>query len=213
MVVINGQPGVQVVADTGQGIGRLDHQGALVVQAANPVLTEITYRGFTFAASIPPATGQAPGTAITTTAVLALGNPAGSGKNLVLQEVNYGFVSGTLGAGVVVLLAHNTAPPITAPSGGTAITPQNQLLGFGTVSVANCRFNCTVPATGLVIRNLLNLGAQVPGTASFGQSCVYYLHGGVLVAPGTAVSIQGIATTGTTTPLIVAGLVWTEMPV
>src|SRR3954463_5957004 len=156
----------------------MDHQGALVVQEANPVLTEAVYRGIAFSASIPPGTGQAHGTAISTTAAFCLANPASSGKNLVLHSIDVGYISGTLGAGVLVLLAHNTSPPITAPSGGTAITPQNQLLGFGTASVSNCRFNCTVPATGLVLRNLFNM-SQIAATAAFAAPGVYFLHGGI----------------------------------
>ncbi len=211
MVLINGQPGIQTVADGAAGTGRMDHQGALVVQEANPVLTEITYRGQTFAAAIPPGTGQAHGTAISTTAAFCLANPATSGKNLVLQEINAGYISGTLGAGILALLVHNTAPPITAPSGGTAITPTNMLLGFGTVSVSNCRFNCTVPATGIMIRTLFNM-SQIAATAALTVPAVYYLHGGVIIAPGTAVSVQGVAAAGAT-PLIVVGAVWVEQPV
>src|SRR4051812_19021956 len=189
----------------------MDHQGALVVQEANPVLTEAVYRGIVFAAVIPPGTGQAHGTAISTTAAFCLANPSSSGKNLVLQEINVGYISGTLGAGVLALLAHNTSPPITAPSGGTVITPQNMLLGFGTASVANCRFNCTVPATGLMIRALFNM-SQIAATAGFATPSVHFLHGGILVAPGTAISVQGIAAAGAT-PLIVVGATWLEQPI
>ncbi len=213
MVLINGQPGIQTVADGAPGVARMDHQGALVVQEANPVLTEAVYRGICFAASVPPGTGVVATTAIAATgAMFTLANPATSGKNLVLWEFNYGFVSGTMSSGIIFLLVHNAAMPIVAPVGGTAITPQNMLTGFGTASVSNCRFNNTVPATGLVIRNMWNIGIQIPATASFAASAVYPINGGVLVAPGSAVSVQAVSA-GVTTGLCVIGAVWIEQPV
>jgi hypothetical protein len=78
--------------------------------------------------------------------------------------------------------------------------------------VANCRFNNTVPATGLVIRNLFNIGIQIPATAQFGQPAIYPINGSVLVAPGTAISVQGISA-AVTTGLCVVGAVWIEVPV
>ncbi len=213
MVLINGVPGIQTVADGASGNARMDHQGALVVQEAAPVLTEAVYRGIAFSASVPPGTGVVCTTAIAATgAMFTLANPATSGKNLVLYEINYGFVSGTMSSGVIFLLAHNTAMPIVAPANGTAITPQNQLLGFGTASVSNCRFNNTVPATGLVLRNLFNIGIQIPATAAFGATAVYPLNGTILVAPGSAVSVQA-ASAAVTTGLCVVGAVWIEEPV
>ncbi len=213
MVLINGQPGIQTVSDGAAGVARMDHQAALVVQEANPVLTEAVYRGICFAASVPPGTGVVATTTIAVTgAMFTLANPATSGKNLVLQEINYGFISGTMSSGLILLLAHNTTPPIVAPAGGTAITPQNMLLGAATNSVANCRFSNTVPASGVVIRNLFNIGIQIPATAQFGQPATYYLHGGVLVAPGTAVSVQA-QSAAVTTGLCVIGAVWIEQPV
>ncbi len=213
MVLINGQPGIQTVADGAPGIARMDHQAALVVQEAAPVLTEAVYRGIAFSASVPPGTGVVATAAIAATgAMFTLANPATSGKNLVLWEFNYGFVSGTMSSGTIFLLAHNTATPIVAPANGTAITPQNQLLAFGTASVANCRFNNTVPATGLVLRNLWNIGIQIPATAAFAATAQYLVHGSLLVAPGTAVSVQAVSA-AVTTGLCVIGAVWLEEPV
>ncbi len=213
MVAISGVPGIQTVADGASANARTDHSGAMVVQEVAPILTEAVYRGVVFSASVPPGTGVVATTAIAATgAMFTLANPATSGKNLVLWEFNYGFVSGTMSSGIIVLLAHNTATPIVAPANGTAIVPQNQLMAFGTASVANCRFNNTVPATGLVLRNLWNIGIQIPATASFAASATYPINGGVLVAPGTAVSVQAISA-AVTTGLCVIGAVWLEEPV
>ena len=189
---------------------RLDNTGGIVTAPGRAPHAEQAIRGQVFAANIPPGTGQAPGTAIGTTACFTLANPSGTGKNLVILQISVGYISGTLGAGVLTLLAHVSAGgAIVAPTGGTAITPTCMLLGSNLTSVANARFNNTVPASGLQIRSVASLQASLASTAVAPWQVLDPVNGAVVVGAGQAVSVQGIAAAGTS-PLIVVGMVWAE---
>lgn len=208
-ITVRGLVGPATLSDGNENSARVDKSGAWVVRDR---IVDQTTRGLTFAAAIPPGTGQAPGTAIGTTACFTLANAAGSGKNLVLLDISVGYISGTLGAGVLALLAHFTAGgSITAPSGGTAITPTNMMLGSTTASVANCRFNNTVPASGLMVRAICNLTALLATTAVGVYQLIDKIDGRIAVGPGQAVSVQGIAAAGTS-PLITVAATWMEEP-
>lgn len=204
-------PQTATAASTTTGV-RQDKTGALVLSYGRGRYTEQTSRALVFSASIPPGTGQAPGTAIGTTACFTLANALTNTVQLSILTITVGYISGTLGAGVLALLAHASTAGITAPSGGTAITPTCTLLGNGTLSVANCRFNNTVPASGIQIRSICNLQASLATTAVAPWQIIDNVDGSVIVGPGQAVSVQGIAAAGTS-PLIVVSMTWAEEPV
>ena len=202
-------PQTASAASTSTGV-RQDITGSLIVSQGRSFHAEQVSRGLVYAASIPPGTGQAPGTAIGTTACMTLANAAAATVRLVLLRISVGYVSGTLGAGVLALLAHFSAgSSIVAPAGGTAIVPTNMLLGSQNVSVANCRFNNTVPAAGLQIRSIASFGASLASTAVQPWQVIDYVAGEVVVGPGQAVSAQGIAAAGST-PLITVTMAWAE---
>lgn len=209
MVAVTGLVGPVTSAD---GINtaalRQGRTGELLTGDARAIYAEQATRGLMFAGAIPPGTGQAPGTAIGTTACMTLANPSTSTKNLVLVSISVGYISGTLGAGTLMLLAHGPAP-IVAPASGTAITPQSLYVGSGIASIANCRFNNTVPATGLALRAICALGAALASTVLGIYSVVDNVAGAVSIAPGAAVSVQGIAAAGTS-PLITVAMTWVE---
>ena len=212
-ISIQGKRGVQSVTGTSESELRIDKTSALVVAPGRAPYTEQVGLGIVYAAAIPPGTGQAPGTAIATTACMTLANAATSTVNLVLYQIMVGYISGTLGAGVLALLAHTAVgSSITAPSGGTPITPTNMLIGSSGVSVANCRFNNTVPASGVMIRAICGLGASLASTAVQPWAIQDNVGGGVVVGPGQAVSVQGIAAAGSS-PLITVALIWAEEPI
>ena len=214
VIGIAGYVGSQSLSDGGTTAQvRQDKYGSLVTASGRALAAEQTGRGLTYAAFIPPGTGQAPGTAIGTTACFTLALASGAAYRLVVRKIMVGYISGTLGAGVLALLAHFSASgSITAPSGGTAITPTNMVLGNGGTSQANCRFNNTVPATGLMVRSVASLQASLASTAVAPWVVIDPVDGEVIVGAGQAVSLQGIAAAGTS-PLITAGMIWTEEPV
>lgn len=212
MAALEGVVGPQSYAS---GVNRfaMDVYGDERVAIARGLRAEQATRGSIFAAFIPPGTGQAPGTAIGTTAAFTLALASGVLYRLVLLKLMLGYISGTLGAGTVALLAHFSASgSITAPSGGTAITPTCMLLGSGNTSQANVRFNNTVPASGLQIRALASLQASLASTAVGGWQVIDNVDGEVVIGPGSAVSVQAIAAAGSS-PLITVGAIWAEEPI
>jgi hypothetical protein len=80
---------------------RLGKLGELVVGGAARY-AEAVRRGACFRAQT-AVTGVAPGTTISTAAAFSLANPLGSGIDLAIPEVSMGYISGTLGAGSVML--------------------------------------------------------------------------------------------------------------
>lgn len=213
MVQITGLTGPVSSSDGGTPVLRTDKTSSLVNTPGRAPLAEQVSRGLAFAAAIPPGTGQAPGTAIGTTGAFVLANGSSSTVNLVVYKIMASYISGTLGAGTLGLLAHASAgSSITAPSGGTAITPTNMRLGATATSAANCRFNATVPASGLLIRCLASLQASLASTAVGGWQVIDDVRGEVVIGPGQAVSVQGIAAAGSS-PLIVVACVWAEEPI
>jgi hypothetical protein len=155
-------------------------------------------------------TGVAPGTAIGTTAAFSLYNPLKSGKNLVVLRAAMGYVSGTLGAGSVVWVANtNTAAVATT---GTAITAVNTLLGSSQNAVGRPLTTATVPATPTVLYPFCSLGASLETTAIQPWKVIEEVKGGLAVAPGATLSLEGVAAAGSS-PLVVFGLLWEEVPV
>lgn len=192
-----------------EGTPRTDTYLHQLIAAGRAPAAHQTVAGVTFAGFIPPGTGQAPGTAIGTTGAFTLALAAGVAYRLVVRKIMVGYISGTMGAGVLALLAHQSATSITAPTGGTVITPSNLSVGNQTASQANCRFNNTVPASGLMIRSICSLGASLASTAVQPWQVIDPVDGEVIVLPGNAVSVQGIAAGGTS-PLVTVGMIWTE---
>lgn len=152
-----------------------------------------------------PVTGVAPGTTISTTGAYTLYNPSSSVYLVVLAGF-MGYVSGTLGAGVVDWVAH-TNPAAAAPT-GTAIVPTNALLG-GASSVAKPLTTSTVVA-GTPIRPFCSLGASLASTAVQPWNVMDDVGGAIIVAPLTAVDLHATAAAGTS-PLVVFGMLWEEV--
>src|SRR5678816_3120028 len=201
-------PSAAPISGSGQLVRQGD-RGEQIVALGRAHRAEQVQRGQMFSAFI-PAAGQAPGTAIGTTACYTLALASGVASRLVIHKIMVGYISGTLGAGVLTLLGHiAVGSAIVAPTGGTAITPMNMSLGNATVSIANARFNNTVPASGLIIRAIAGLGASLASTAAAPWQVIDNVDGEIIVNPGQAVSVQGIAAGGST-PLITVGMIWAE---
>ncbi len=186
---------------------RLGNQGELV-SALHGAFYEAALRGNLYHAST-AVTGVAPGTAIGTTAAFSLYNPASSGVNLVVLMATMGYVSGTLGAGVVNYVA-NTSPVATATS-GTAITPVNAILGRGVGALGKPFTTATIPSP-TVLGVFCSTGPLVATTAVQPWQIVDYVNGRIIVSPGCTLSLHSTAGAGTT-PLVVFGIVWEETPV
>lgn len=155
------------------------------------------------------ATGVAPGTAIGTTAAFSLTNPLSSGVNLVVLRASMGYVSGTLGAGVVHYLA-NVNTQLALPT-GTAITATNCLLGSALAAAGKPLTTATIAAP-IVLRPFYSLTALTAALSAAPWQVMEEVAGEFVIAPGATLSLHGTTAAGSS-PLVVYGMTWEEVPI
>lgn len=188
---------------------RLGQYGESVVGQAHAKYYEAVSRGRVFSGGT-AASGVAPGTAIGTTAAFTLANPAGAKVNLVVLRASVGYVSGTLGAGVIHYVANLN--PIAAAVTGTAITAVNALIGSRLQATGLPFTTATLPATPTILRPFVSLGASLASTAVQPWQIVEDVDGEFVIAPGCALSLEGTAAAGSS-PLVAFGLTWEEVEI
>jgi hypothetical protein len=152
--------------------------------------------------------GVAPGTALSTTPPFALWNPPNSGVNLYILKTSLGYVSGTLGAGS--LLYAQVTLQTTVPSTGTELVPVNTNLGRAR-GQGRAFQGSTLASTPTIIRAAFTLGAFVGG-ANPPVPVADVIDGAFCVPPGAVFCMQGLAGAGTS-PLVILGCAWEEIPV
>ena len=199
--------GVQRAPDGDLRVARAGRDLDTIVSNLHGRFYEQAKRGGVFTGQT-AATGVAPGTAIGTTAAFSLFNPAGSGVDLVVLKATMGYVSGTLGAGFISYVAN--IDPAAAATTGTAITPVNALLGGGK-GLGKPFTTATIPAPS-VVRPFCSLGASLASTAVQPWQISDDVDGAIVVAPGCTISLHGTAAAGTS-PLVVFGMTWEEVPI
>lgn len=173
-----------------------------------PAYYEAVRRGMVFAGAT-AATGVAPGTAIGTTAAFSLANPVGSGKVLVPISASMGYISGTLGAGVVWYVA-NTNPNAAAVT-GTAITVSRTFLSSAAAGNVGLAFTtATVPATPTILRPAWSLQASLASTAVAPWVVKDELAGEFIIDEGCTLSLEATAAAGSS-PLVSYGMTWVEV--
>ena len=118
-----------------------------------------------------------------------------------------GYVSGTLGAGVVTWNA-NVNPQLALPT-GTAIVANNAALGVRTAPVG-LPFTTATIAAPVVLRPFASIGASLASTAVQPWQIVEDVDGEFFVLPGTGISLHATAAGGAT-PLVVFGITWEEI--
>ena len=154
-------------------------------------------------------TGVAPGTALGTTTAFSLANPAGSKVNLVVLRATMGYVSGTLGAGVVHYVANTNV--VGAAVTGTAITVTAMPIGSQAKGAGLAFTTATVPATPTVLRPFVSLGASLATTAVQPWQIIEDVDGEFVIGPGGVLSLHATAAAGTS-PLVTYGMTWAEIP-
>lgn len=199
--------GLVTLAASAQAVLRGDKTGALVIANTHGQFNESAVQGAIMYGCNAVA-GVAPGTAPSTTPPLTLWNPPASGKNLSITKVSVGYVSGTLGAGNIIIGA--IPSQTTIPSGGTEITPQCSLVGAPR-GVGRVFTGSTVTAAPAPLRPVFNMGAFLATQAMAPQDCDVLIDGGIIVPPGAAVALQGVAAAGTS-PLVILGITYEEIP-
>ena len=206
LLLIAGKAGLQLLGRGVDGFLRLSREAALVVTQGGGSLQEASDQGRLFYGATAK-TGVAPGTDIGTTAAFCLANPVDSGVTLVLRKVSIGYVSGTLGAGFVG--ACYGGQSFTAVT-GTAITPVGGKDG-GSSAKGKAFTTATIPATPSLMQPIWNAGAALASTALGLSVSEWEPAGGIQIPPGRNFSLQGVAAAGTS-PLVVFGAVWEEVP-
>jgi hypothetical protein len=200
--------GPQVDNDGMLGPPRLGRTGEVNVSDVHGVKYESVYRGGMFSASSSVA-GVAPGTVLSTTPPCCLYNPLGSGKNLVLDRITLGYVSGTLGAGFIAIA--QVLGQTTIPTGGTVIAGISNQVGNGASGVGKIYQGSTLIAVPTIIRpSPFNFGAFTAATAVTWAPMLVNTEGEYIVIPGGALVLQGVMAAGTS-PLVVFGLQWEEV--
>lgn len=153
--------------------------------------------------------GVAPGTALSTTPPMALWNPPSSGYNLNIIKTSMGYVSGTLGAGSLLYAQVNAQ--VTVPFTGTELVPVCTKLGYPR-GVGRTFQGSTLSATPTVIRAAMSCGAFLATTAINQFAVSDVIDGAFSVPPGNVFVMQGLMAAGST-PLVIFGIVWEEIPI
>ncbi len=204
-MLAQGQAGVVLVQDGGQLAVRQGRQGEVVVGDAHGRYAEGVFRGQTFLA--------ANNASVTVTALAAINtgfcllNPAGSGRILSILNIagNLGTVAVT--AETMIGLAGSVNPVAAAVTQTSKLTVRAALLSGSGAAVGVACDSSTLPALPVWIRPLLGLNWVTAGTGTTQCSFNDDTAGQIALAPGTAVSIQGVAASAG-----VFSMVWEELP-
>ncbi len=198
-------------AGIGDGAGdvfRLGKTGELVQGRAHGEFFEPVSRAAVFSACTATG-GVAHGTSLSTTASFTLHNPLGSGVILSLLTASMGYLSGTLGLGVLYLTTH--AGVAVANPSGTAITIRQNLLGSSSAGKALAFTTATV-ATQIAIRPVASFGPFLASTVFTPVICKDAINGEISVYPGFGVNLHSVAGGGST-PLVLLAMSWEEIPI
>jgi len=150
--------------------------------------------------------GQATTTALSTTQTgFTLTNPYGSGKTLVVEEINIAQSVAPAAAGVFVAAA-NVNPVATAVVQTTPLTVRKANLGVSGSGVGLAASAVTLPAAPVVVRPIGGGALATGGVQS--QFIRDKVDGALCVAPGCALSISTLTTAVTA----VIGMTWREVP-
>lgn len=148
--------------------------------------------------------GQATSTALSTTQTgITLTNPAGSGKTLVLLQLN-GAVSAAPAGAAPLVLAANVNPVAAAVTQTTPLTVRRANLGVAGTGAGLAASAVTLPAAPVVVAAIQ---APVAGSAITPGPINVSFDGSLCVAPGCAISLSSITTAVTG----IWSLIWEEI--
>lgn len=152
-MLLSGQVGPQVVADGSTPSVRLGKSADVIISELQGRYYEQNYRGNSFFLSVAAAAGTAYTGAAGGTPLLALINPVGSGKNLVLKTVAISVVASATAAGTTQFRLYGG--PFTATSTGTLTTGRSALTfasgGSVAIAVSNAALTSQTPALNYII--------------------------------------------------------------
>jgi hypothetical protein len=192
-----------------------DQQGALVASELNSRYYLNAYAGNAYFLSVPAAAGTAYVGAAGGTPLLAIFNPPGSGKNLVLKTAAAGVVAAGSAAGQTPFRLY--AGPSVIP-GGTIVVPTSilsyQKSGSVAVGVSNAAMTNSTALTYVITLGTYYFSPQLTSggpTAFLAPPLIWDAAGQIIVVPGNmlALGAASIPTSMTND----ATLIWDELPI
>ena len=193
-----------------KGPGHIDKRGNQYVVQGRSRYSALVAAGLVYGGSTDNA-GVPPGTAIGTGAGIVLHNPKQSPVKLEIVKVTVGYLSGTLGAGVI-MHGLNSDVDAAIPT-GTAIVVLNQLAGSMEADKGShgLLFDAaTLPASPSLLRPFCSLQASLASTAVAPWK-IEEEPDDIILLPNTSWSLEGIAAGGSS-PLVIYGVSWIETP-
>jgi hypothetical protein len=206
--------GPVIKADGAQAIQRMGREGETITIELGGKYEESTERNQTFSVTTAlagvtvAATHVSPIAANTGTPIIAIVNPANSGKNAAITKAQCAWVSGTAGAGGLAwnigcgsaITAATTVP--IANNGSSASSSMRGIAGTAITSgpvgvLLKPVQNCTVFAAAIA-------------ATTVGSNCSEEVEGNIVVPPGCWAGIA--AATAGTSPIVQCSLSWREGP-
>lgn len=173
------QVGPQAPTDGLKVVARGGRLGELIISQLRARYTEQTVRGNMFSVCTQPTSVTTTAALATTFTGLAVGNPAGSGVNLVLNKFSAAqFAVGV--AGTVGIMGG-------AGAVAASLTPQSRLIGGGAVSKATASAGATI-STPLLIVTVGSVGSVATTGYGLESGILVDLEGSIIVPPGSFVA-------------------------
>lgn len=201
------QVGVQQLADGANPVARALKTGETGVSEIQARYYENTYRGNVFGVSFPVAALAA--ASATVLGAFALFNPAASGKNLVIHDIE--VVLGSLTAATSPLQAAVVAIPNQTPTSvGAGNTPICTFVGNGNASVAKTYVSGTTvaaPTTPFRFSGSFYLDLAASDVQSLIKDVV---DGEIVIGQGSGIQLVALTTVPTNT--VGVSITWSEVP-
>lgn len=187
-----------------QAPARACYSGELATSDAHARYQEAVLQGNVYLASNQAAVALS-NLSVTATGLI-LTNPVGSGKNLVIWDIDIALATAPAGASTVALAA-NVNILAAAVIHTTPLVVRQALLGGANAAVGLADSAATLPAAPVVIQAL---GGGPVAAASL---TTVFMHdevaGAIILVPGTAISLTAL----TTAISAVSSIMWEEVPV
>lgn len=212
---INGKVGPGFAQDGSLVDPRLTKDLGIVAQQLHGLYEENTYRGNIFTASTAAAgvtlvaANVSPLVANTGIPIIGLWNPPGSGKNLIINKVNAGWISATASIGNLVW---NYALNQTITGVPTANGAVSNFLGSG-AAVAKVFVNAVITGstTGILLRPAFQLQwISGAGEVIGGAEC--NINSDIICPPGAWIGLAN-GVSNASAAVVTASVTWEESPV
>lgn len=181
-MLIQGQVGVQALADGAQATVRAARTGELVFSELQGRYFEGARRGQRFSAANTAGVTTTVGAA-TTYVGICLSNPVGSGTLIAIEKVGISFlVAFAAPATVGLMTGYNSSTNVTHT---TPLAPTNNLVGIGSTPLGLVDSSATLP-TAPTLRTvfLAGLTGAITTAPTSGGPLLFDLEGSIVLPPG-----------------------------